>query len=91
MKTQEQKDAAILALTENKKIAPRVSFFGTDNHGKIDAMIHVIKSGISEDAIYNEYEDSMDDEDNDLLQGALDARFWLDGDDDNIDEYLFTS
>jgi hypothetical protein len=76
----------IAALAALKPKVRRQSQFGDDHHAAIDAQIRVLQDGLSEDEIYDEFTDPDDEEaGRNVLDAALDARFWLDGDWDEGD------
>lgn len=63
-----------------KALKPRVrhyTAFGDDNRAAIGADIKVLEEDLSKDAIYDRYEDLQH-----LLESALYARYWLDGDEE---------
>jgi hypothetical protein len=75
--TLEQISAQIAAL---QKIKPRVrhySLFGADHHAAIDAQIQVLEGRMDNDEIYDEKEKAQWPDS--VLEAALDARRWLDG------------
>lgn len=72
--TDEQIRQEVEMLKEIKPKVRRHTLFGDDNHAAIDAQIAVLDGGLDEDAIYDEY-----GENDRLLDCALDARRWLDG------------
>lgn len=65
-----------------KLLKPRVparTFFGDNNHDSIEAQICVLEKRMNDDSIYNYFE-PVDDDRRRILDSALDARRWLDGD-----------
>jgi hypothetical protein len=78
--TQEEIKQEIKALTELKPRIRPTSMFGDDHHAAMDAQVDVLEHLLREAAIYRAY-DPGDDEDQgrNVLDAALDARRWLDG------------
>lgn len=74
--TQAEIDAEIKALEDVLPKVPARSFFGDDNRSAIRVSMRVLKDNMSEDDIYDRYGDSADN----VLEEALGARHWLDGD-----------
>lgn len=58
MRTQAEKNDALVRLSLNKTRCKPRSFFGEDNHAKIDAMIKVIQDDMDDNDCYNEFEDT---------------------------------
>jgi len=66
-----------------KKLKPKIrprSVFGTDNIAQIAAQIAVLENNLDDDEICDRYDHSGLDEE--ILEAALNARKWLDGDDE---------
>ena len=83
-RTVEEIEIAINTLVENKKRCNRFSFFGEDNHEKIDLTIDVIKNNRNEDYIYSNFPSDDEDGNEDFIahglwQSAMSARSFLDG------------
>ena len=74
MRTADERTAEIQALEAAKFNIRRYSVVGDDNWTSVNAQIRVIKSQLSEDRIY----DAWEDEDM-VLDNALDAFRWLKG------------
>jgi hypothetical protein len=83
MRTSEERKEAVRLLTENKKVAPETSFFGDDNHRKIDVMVETIENDYDEDDVDDNFGHDEDD-----LSAAQDAINYLSGDTE-IEELLF--
>lgn len=86
--TVEQIKAEVDALTKMKPTVRRFSALGEDNHASIDAQVQVLADLMSREKIYDlwETEDEEDEdgnEDNCVLDCALLARSWLDGEADS--------
>lgn len=81
MRTQEERNAAVTALQENKKHVRRLSMFGNDNHANIEAMIRTIKNDYKNDSdIYSAFENpEIEDDENDELSGGFSALEYLKG------------
>lgn len=82
-KTKTEIKAEIEALRFIKPKVRRVSFFGDDNHARIDAEILVLEKDMTEDQIYERFENKENSDDCATLDSALDARRWMDGDDED--------
>lgn len=74
MKTPEQKDAMIQKLIKLREILPERSFFGGDNHRKIDAQIEVIKGKDADD--YLDTDEFLENQD-EIYIAASEAEEWL--------------
>ena len=72
--TPQQVTEEIAKLKELRPKVPARTFFGDSNWAVIDAQIEVLTSKWSENSVYDRWDD-----DDRLLDGALDARHWLDG------------
>jgi len=86
MKTEEQIKIEIEAL---KTIRPNViptSLFGDDNLAAIDAQIAVLEDDMDNDDIYDTY-DHCDSQES-ILESALQARQWIDDEEDSDCEGL---
>lgn len=57
----------------------KYSGFGNNNHENARAEIRVLREDISEDKIYDIFNEETESGDNPEQQSALDARRWLDG------------
>lgn len=69
-----------------KKMKPRVlhrSFFGDDHHAAIDAQVRVLENNMSADSIENYFEPDEDGRGQNILDAALSACYWREGE---IDE-----
>lgn len=62
----------------------RTSMFGDDHHAAIDAQIEVLQEDLDEDEIYKRWggagEEGEEDVGQNVVNAAVDARHWLDGD-----------
>lgn len=89
-RTEEEIKAAIERLKNNKEKTKQFNMFGEDNHKKIDAAIKVISENMSEDELYERYEnsDEFEDEYTDCFDEAMSAYEWLTGVGD-IEDLLF--
>lgn len=89
--TPKQIEAEIAKLTELKPKLPVLNYFGERIRDKVEAQIEVLKGNISEDTIYNNSRDeSLSNEENEGRQWsyeegrcALEARKWLDGEEED--------
>ena len=80
MKTKEQITKEIEALkTVRPKVRP-TSMFGDDNLGGVDAQISVLEQDFDDDEIYDVYDRTSSSEY--ILDAALVARQWMDGEED---------
>lgn len=84
--TDQQIKAEIKALQELKKTIPKKTFFGDDNHERLDAQIEVLENRMTEKQIENRFyvdETSEDyhEGDNDLWSHAGEAHRWMVGED----------
>ena len=78
MKTQEEIQKEIEALKAVRpKVRPR-SMFGDDNLASLDAQIEVLENDMDDDDIYDKYDHA--DASEYVLEAALYARQWIDGD-----------
>lgn len=65
-----------------KQMKPNVrnkSMFGDDHHEAIDAQIEVLKERLDTDEIYDQFEDG----ESNVLDSAVAAREWMDGENDD--------
>ena len=86
MKTKEQIQKEIEAL---KAVQPNVrpcSMFGDDNLGSVDAQIEVLLHDLDDDDIYDRYDRTSSSEY--ILDAALQARQWIDDEEDDDCEGL---
>lgn len=84
--TDEQIAEQIAKLKEIKPTVRRRSSFGDDHHEAIDGQVRVLEKGMTEDQIYNYFEPPGDEEQGrNVLDAALEARRWLDGEQDSPD------
>jgi hypothetical protein len=82
MRTQEQIDAKIAELKEYQQNVQPTTSFGDDNKARAAAMVKVLEDNMDNDAIYDAFEDKDDpDASMYVMDGAQEARNWLDGDD----------
>ena len=87
--TQDEITNEIAKLREIKPNVTRKSMFGDNHHDSIDAQIAVMVENLSESKIYDRSTDGTDDETNEdkwkdnVKDSALEARRWMDGDQDN--------
>jgi len=75
----QNKDIIIAKLRGQKGTVPIFNIFGDNNHDGIDAQIKVIEEEMTNDEIFDEWED-----DEFILDRALEARNWLDGQDEDF-------
>ena len=66
-------------LTKMKPTVRETSMFGDNHHDAIDVQVRVLDERLTDSQIYNEFEDGPDN----LLETALEARRWLDGEENN--------
>lgn len=74
--------AALQALLTSGKV-PQYTAFGDSNHQLLEEQIYVLKMNLDEDDIYGTWGDESDDEDEYILNGALEAQAWRDGESDD--------
>lgn len=79
--TNEEVQAEIQKLRTMKPKVRRHSLFGDDNWSSIDAQLWVLEKQYGTNDIYDRYDDEGDDINN-VLDNALSARAWLDGEED---------
>lgn len=90
--TRDEIDAEVKALKALKPKIRQTSLFGDNHHDAIDTQIRVLEEDISEDDIYTQFQESDDEAAEDevrgenILEAALAARRWLDGEEPNDDE-----
>lgn len=78
--TEKQIESEIKKLETLKPLMPHFSVFGDDNYEKIDAQITVLEEGLTEDDVYDRFEDQDNpDKTYDLVSNARDAALWLIG------------
>lgn len=83
MRSQDEIDTEAKKLEEMKPTVRRCSSFGDNHHDAIDAQVRVLRERMSEDDIYSEFGDEgMDDFAQNVLDEALEARWWMCGDND---------
>lgn len=81
MKTNEQINAEMAALTAMKPTVRHHSAFGDDNHEAIEAQLSVLRERMDTDEIYDAWGDEDTDEfAQNVLDEALAARDWMIGD-----------
>lgn len=71
--------AEIATLTEMQPKVRWHSAFGDDNRAAIEAQINVLQNRMTDDDIYDEYEDPEDPDNRHALDNALEAWAWLNG------------
>lgn len=84
--TPDQIEAEIKTLREMKPRVRRRSGFGDDHHDAIDGQLSVLEEDLSEEDIYDAHDGACDDElfyAENVKDAALEARRWLDGDEEN--------
>jgi hypothetical protein len=86
-KTQQEIDAEIKALRELKTTVPKKTFFGDDNHEKLDAQIETLEKRMTkaqaEQRWYvDESAEEYSDGDNELYFEVCAAIEWMNGDPD---------
>lgn len=80
MRTNEEIQAEIKWLKENKPKISRYTLFNDDNHAAIDAQIAVLEDGLGEDDVFDLAEnEGWNDH---VRDNAMDAAMWIDGDDE---------
>lgn len=80
--TPEQVAQEIEKLVAMKPTVRRTSMFGDNHHAAIDAQVEVLRGRLTEEAIYLRYGDPLDDDPDqpqNVVESALEARQWLDG------------
>ncbi len=86
MKTKEQITKEIEALkTVRPKVRP-MSMFGDDNLGGVDVQVEVLVTGMDDEYIYDRYDRTSFSEY--ILDAALQARRWIDDEEDDDCEGL---
>lgn len=80
-RTREEVEAEIAKLRGMKERVRRFSAFGDDNWAAIDAQVAVLDRNMNEANIYAKWsgDDDEDDGSNPIIDSALDARAWRDG------------
>lgn len=69
-------------LAERERL-PAVSALGSDNYGKIDAQIEVLKGEAIPDEFYqDELDEDYEEADNDVWRSAVEAMDWMEGKND---------
>ena len=80
MPSEKQIDAEIKKLKTLKPLIPEFTFFRDNNYEKIKAQIEVLKEGLTEEDVYDRFEDSENpDKTADLVGDAIEAALWLIG------------
>lgn len=79
MKTNEEIEAEIKALTEIKPRVRRETAFGEDNHVAIDAQIRVLRDEMTEEDVIQAHEEINEWETEHAYEAARDAAQWLAG------------
>ncbi len=69
-------ESALLA--EMKPTVRKTSMFGDNHHDAIDGQVTVLDGRLTDSQIYDEFEDGP----HNVLEAALEARRWLDGEED---------
>jgi len=77
--TRSQTEAEIAALVEIKPRVRHYSAFGDNHHDAIDAQVSVLEGNTSESEIFDSYDPGDSDQGRNVLDEALNARAWLDG------------
>lgn len=83
-RTQEEINEMISQIEKQKENVPEFSMFGDNNWEVFNAGIDVLQHDISDDEIYDTYDE---DEDSEIINYALSVRAWLDGA-DNTSELI---
>lgn len=78
-KTDAEIDAEIKALEAAKLTVRKRNGFGDDNHAAIDAQIRVLRERMTNDDIYDAFEDADDPENRHELDAAIEAHEWMTG------------
>lgn len=82
--SQKQIESEIKKLETIKPKIPRTNFFGDNNHDKIDAQIEVLQEELSEDEVYDRFEDEENpDRTMEIVSNARQAALWLIGESDD--------
>ena len=79
-RTEEEIAAEITWLKENKPRIPRITLFGDNNWEAIDAQVRVLEEKMCEDCAADEFEF----ESGHTISYALQAAWWLGGEDEQI-------
>jgi hypothetical protein len=79
VKTYEARNVEAETLQLLKPNVRRRSFFGDDNHAAIDAQVAVLRDLLTGDQIHSRYEGGDLRSSNYVLDAALEARQWLEG------------
>lgn len=79
LKTAEEVQAEIVALTDVKPFVPQRTFFGNDNHAKIDAQLWALRETDDEEDADEKW---ADEEDHEVMEGAKYAIRWKNGEED---------
>lgn len=82
-RTPEEIAAEVAALKEirDKPTFRKESYFGDDNDAAVTAQIETLERRYSEDDIYKNYEDPENEEDRHILDNAMAALDWMNGED----------
>lgn len=83
MRTQQERDDMVQALLKVKPTVPSKTGFGDSNWDAIDAQVEVIRKLMAENRIYDKWED-----DDHVRDNALEARMWLDGEEEKEGQLL---
>lgn len=76
IRTKQQIEEMIAKLLKLRGVLPEKSFFGDDNHRKIDFQIRILQDDIDEDWLWDNKEDEdLSDED---ISEITNAQRWLD-------------
>lgn len=89
-RTKEEIDRQINGLEQEKKMIPKISLFGTNNHKIIDFQIKTLKGEFHpEDADPDDDEFESDEEFTDIMEKAEETKDWLKGEhnDDLFEDY----
>lgn len=86
--TDKQVQTEIELLRAMKPKVRRTSSFGDNHHDAIEAQIEVLEKDMSEDSIFDRLEEEGEDDDakwrQNVVDSALEARRWLDGDEKDV-------
>lgn len=81
--TDKQVKAEIENLKELKPKIQQYSMFGDDNHKHLDAQVQVLQKRMTEEQVYEKFEDSDNpDSTSDIVSNARDAAMWLIGEEE---------
>lgn len=86
-RTKEEVKAEIAALKAAKSKVRKTNHFGDNLHDAIDAQVVVLENGLTEDEVRDRFEDEDDPDNRNELDAALDAFFWMEGEEREYAEH----